>query len=223
MSTVERAIDSERDLGPVIPRTLQRLIVPALIAIVVAGAVLLAIVSGSVSAWQILGVGHGLVPPEYYHVSAFVVLLATMVGQAVGWAGGSAISYAVLITIGFPRGFFSWKLAMTIVYVGLGAFPLLFYHVLYGSPLLDLPRQGLEAWLFANHPDAHWLLIRLHPWVDGSVIPLGLIFLGFLWFTADAPRRSRLVQTVLSVAVVGTSLAVALSLGIHSALVHIRL
>ena len=39
----------------------------------------------------------------------------------------------------------------------------------------------------------------------------------------DGVRRSRTIQTVAALALVGTSLALALSLAIHSALVHIRL
>lgn len=223
MSTVERLIEPDREVRPVVRGTPQRLVIPALISIVVVTGLLLAIVTVSRSAWQILGVGHGLVPPEYYHVSAFVVLLATTFGQAVGWAGGSGFVYSLMTLVGFPRTFFIWKLAMTVVYLGLGAVPVLIYHVLFGSPLLDIPRLGLEGWLLANHPDAHWLLMQFHPYVDGSVIPLGLVFLGLLWFTGDAPRRNSLVQTALSLALLGTSLAVALSLGIHSTLVHIRL
>jgi len=193
------------------------------IAIVVVVGLLLAVVAGSRSAWQLLGVGRGLVSPESYHLSAFVVLLATTFGQAVGWAAGGGIAYYVMTLLGFPRAFSTWQLALTIVYIGLGAFPLLVYHMLFGSPLLGLPREGLEGWLLANYPDAHWLLISLHPWVDGAVIPLGLVFLGLLWFTGDRPRRSRLVQTGLALALLGTSLAVALSLGIHSTIVHIKL
>lgn len=223
MSTVESLMDSERRLGPVVRGTPQRLVIPVLISLVVVTGLLLAIVMASRSAWRILGVGHGLVPPEYYHVSAFVVLLATTFGQAVGWAGGSGLAYYFMTLVGFPRGFFAWKLALTIVYLGLGAVPVLVYHVLFGAPLLDLPRQGLEGWLLANHPDAHWLLIELHPWVDGAVLPLGIVFLGLLWFTGDAPRRNWLVQTALSLALLGTSAAIALSLGIHSTFVHIRL
>ena len=215
MSTVESR--------PVLRGTPQRLVIPVLISLLVATGLLLAIVAASRSAWQILGMGHGLVPPESYHVSAFVVLLATTLGQAVGWAAGSGVAYYLMTLAGFPRGFFTWKLAMTIVYLGLGAVPVFIYHVLFGSPLLGLPRQGIEGWLLANNPDAHWLLIQLHPWVDGSVIPLGIVFLGLLWFTGNAPRRNRLVQTALSLALLGTSLAVALSLGIHSTIVHIRL
>lgn len=220
---MESVIDSERELGPVISGTPRRLVIPTLIAAVVVAGLLLAIVAASRSAWNLLGVGRGLVPPEYYHLSAFVVLLATTFGQAVGWAGGSGIAYYVMTLVGFPRGFFTWRVAMTIVYIGLGAFPLLVYHVFFGSPLLGLPRLGVEGWLLANHPDAHWLLVQVHPWVDGSEIPLGLIFLGLLWFTGDAPRRHWLVQTALSLALLGTSVAVALSLGIHSTFAHIRL
>lgn len=223
MSTVASLMDSERELGPVVRGTPRRLVIPVLISLLVATGLLLAIVTASRSAWQILGMGHGLVPPEYYHVSAFVVLLATTLGQAVGWTAGSGVAYYLMTLAGFPRAILTWKLAMTIVYLGLGAVPVVVYHVLFGAPLLGLPRQGLEGWLLANNPDAHWLLIQLHPWVDGSVVPLGIVFLGLLWFTGNAPGRNRLVQMALSLALLGTSLAVALSLGIHSTIVHIRL
>lgn len=69
----------------------------------------------STSAPQLLGIGRGLVLPEYYHVSGFVMVLATMMGQAVGWAGGSGIAYYILTRVGFPRAIFTWKLAMSLV------------------------------------------------------------------------------------------------------------
>ena len=54
-------------------------------------------------------------------------------------------------------------------------------------------------------------------------MPLAVIFLGALWGLGEAMRRTMLVRTVLALALLGTSLAVALSLAIHSTLVHIRI
>ena len=59
--------------------------------------------------------------------------------------------------------------------------------------------------------------------MDYSLIPLGVVFLGVLWGFGDRAQRSLVLQTILALALFGTSLSVALSLGIHSTLVHIRL
>jgi len=199
------------------------LVGPVLIAVAAVTIVLLLVVGQSKSAWVLLGAGRGLVPEEYYHVSGFVLVLATTFGQAAGWAGGSGLAYYAMTRIGFPWTWTTWRIAMSVVYLGLGAFPLLIYHVFYGQWLLGLPRVGLDEWLTVNYPDARWLLLGMHPVVDLSLIPLAAIFLGFLWGFGDRARRSLVVQTILALALLGTSLAVALSLGIHSALVHIRL
>lgn len=222
MTRAETLEEPGTEIAPLTMEVPRRLIVPAVIAVFVAVLVLLAVVAKSESAWHLLGVGRGLVPPEYYHVSGFVIVLATTIGQAVGWAGGSAFGYYLATLVGFPRGFVTWKLVMSVVYAGLGAVPLVVYHVLYGTPLLGIPRAGLEEFLVRQYPDAHWLLYSSHPFVDGSLVPLAVVFLGFLWFTGEAPRRSRAVQTVLALALVGTSLAIALSLAIHSTFAHIR-
>jgi len=97
------------------------------------------------------------------------------------------------------------------------------YHILYGQWLLGIPRAGLEEWLAANYPDAHWFLITAHPIVDLSLVPLAALFLGLLWGLGERVQERRVLQTLLALALLGTSLAVALSLGIHSTLVHIRL
>jgi len=199
------------------------LVLPALVAVVAAGAVLWWIVSQSESAWRLLAVGRELVPPEYYPLSGFVIVFATTLGQAAGWAGSSALLHYVATLAGVPRGPGLWKLSMSVAYVGLGGLPLLTYHVLFGAPLLGLPNPAPEAWLAARYPDAHWLLYRAHPVLDASVIPLAAVFLGGLWLTGTLPRRSRLLQTVLALTVAGASLAVALSLAVHSTLVHVRL
>jgi hypothetical protein len=109
------------------------------------------------------------------------------------------------------------------VYLGLVTLPGLVYHVLFGGALLGLPRTGLAPGLAAEYPDAHWLLVRAHPVIDLGVVPLGLVFLGVLWGASEAARRTLWVQIVLALALLGTSLTLALSLAIHSTLVHIRL
>lgn len=199
------------------------LVGPILIAVVVVAVVLLVVVESSKSAWALLGAGRGLVPEEYYHVSAFVLVLATTVGQAVGWAGGSALLYHVMTLVGVRATWITARIAMSLVYLGLGGGPLFVYHILYGQWLLGLPRTGLSEWLGANYPDARWLLLDAHDLVDLSPVPLGVIFLGVLWGLGEGAQRNRVVQTILALALLGTSLAVALSLGIHSTLVHIRL
>lgn len=200
-----------------------RLWIPVVIAAAIVTILLLIVVAASKSAWFLLGAGRGLVPEEYYQVSGFVLVLATTFGQAVGWAGGSAILFYVMTRAGFGATWTSARIAMSLVYLGLGALPLLVYHILYGQWLLGIPRTGLDEWLTANYPDAHWLLITAHPIVDLSLIPLALVFLGLLWGLSDRAQRNLVTQTVLALALLGTSLAVALSLGIHSTLVHIRL
>lgn len=194
-----------------------------LIAAVVVAITLGVVVAKSKSAWFLLGAGHGFVPEEYYHVSAFVLVLATTVGQAAGWAGGSALLYHVMTLIGFGVNWTTARIAMSLVYLGLGGGPLFVYHVLYGQWLLGLPRAGLGEWIGANYPDARWLLVDAHDLVDLSPVPLGVIFLGILWGLGELAQRNRVVQTILALALLGTSLSVALSLGIHSTLVHIRL
>lgn len=206
-----------------VPEELSRLWPPVLIAVAVVTIVLLIVVANSKSAWFLLGAGRGLVPEEYYHVSAFLLMLGTTVGQAVGWAGGSAIGFYVMTLVGFPSTWTTARIAMSLVYLGLAGLPISVYEIFYGKWLLGLPRLGLEEWLAANYPDALWVLLTAHPIVDYSLIPLGVVFLGILWGFGERVQRDRIPQTVLALAVLGTSLAVALSLGIHSTLVHIRL
>lgn len=184
---------------------------------------LMIIIGFSKSAWLLLGAGGGFIPEGYFHLWGFVLTLATAIGQAVGWAGGSFIAYGIMTSIGFPAGWYSARLAMSVVYVGLGAIPLSIYHLLYGGWLLSLPREGLNEWIAANHPDAYWLLVYGHPAADFSLIPLAIIFLVLLWKYEDRVRREPMFQNVLALSLLGTSLAVALSLAIHSILVHIRI
>ena len=196
---------------------------PAGIAAVTVTIVLAIIVAASKSAWMLLGAGRGFVPEGLYPVWGFVLTLGTVFGQAVGWAGGSAIAFYVMTFVGFPATWPTARLAMSIVYLGLGTIPLFFYHILYGGWLLGMPRVGLKEWLAANYRDAYWLLIYAHPVVDLSLIPLAVVFLGILWKYDDRLERNPLLQNLLALSLLGTSLAVALSLAIHSILVHVRI
>jgi hypothetical protein len=196
---------------------------PVVVAAVVVTLVLTAVVAASKSAWFLLGAGRGFVSEDYYHVSAFLLLLGTVFGQAVGWAGGSGIGFYVLSRVGFAATWTTARVAMSLVYLGLAGLPLSVYHALYGQWLLGIPRLGLEQRLATGHPDAYWLLITLHPAVDLSLIPLGVVVLGILWGFGERLRQQMGLQLLFWLALLGTSLAVALSLGIHSTLVHIRL
>ena len=196
---------------------------PAIIAATTVTILLMLIVATSKSAWLLLGAGRGFIPEEYYHLWGFVLELGTVFGQTVGWAGGSGIAFYVMTLVGFRANWNTLRLAMSIVYVGLAVLPFSAYHILYGGWLLGMPRVGLDEWLTQNYPDARWLLITAHPMIDLSVIPLAVIFLGILWKFGDRVQRDSTLQTVLALSLLGTSLAVALSLGIHSALVHIRI
>lgn len=200
-----------------------KLAAPVVIALATATVVLAWLVRATGLAWMLLGVGRGLVPPEYYPASGFVIVLATTIGQAAGWAGGSGAAYHVMTLVGFARSFTTWRLAMSLVYLGFVTVPLLVFHALFGAPLLGLPREGLDAWLLARYPDAHWLLVRAHELIDVSLLPLGLAFLALLWLTGEAPKRSVAVRTAIALTLLGTSLAVAVSLAIHSTVAHIKL
>lgn len=193
---------------------------PTLVAIVVAAVVLGLLVAATRSAWLLLGAGAGVIPDEYLPLWGFVLVFGTTVGQAVGWAAGTGIVYYVMTLAGRPANVFTWKLAMTIVYAGLGILPLLAYHVLFGGPLLGLARQGLAARLATDYPDAYFLLFTLHPIIDLSLIPLAAITLGCLWLLQ--PEHSSAPRYALALALIGTSLAVAVSLAVHSTLVHLR-
>ncbi len=196
---------------------------PALIAATTVTILLMFIVATSKSAWLLLGAGRGFVPEGYYHIWAFVLLFGTVFGQAVGWAGGSAIGYYAMTRVGFRAGWATARLAMSVVYLGLAVFPLWVYHILYGGWLLSMPRVGLDEWLTANYPGARWLLISSHPIIDYSLFPLAVLFLGLLWRYGERVERNPLFQTIAAVLLLLTSLAVALSLGIHSTLIHIRI
>lgn len=196
---------------------------PVLIAATTVTIALMTIVAASKPAWLLLGAGRGLVPEEYYHVWGFMLAFGTVFGQAVGWAGGSAVAFYFMTLVGFPSTWTTARLAMSIVYVGLAALPISVYHFLYGGWLLGMPRAGLNEWLSANYPNARWFLIAAHPIVDFSLLLLGVVFLGLLWWLGERVRRDPTLRTVLALALLATSLAATLSLVIHSTLVHIRI
>jgi hypothetical protein len=196
---------------------------PVAIAAAAVTILLLIVVAASKSAWDLLGAGRGFVPEDLYLVSGFVLVLATTFGQVIGWAAGVGIAVYVMTLLGFPATWTTLRLAMTIVYIGLGVLPLLAYHVLYGRWLLGMPRAGLTEWLAANSPDAYWLITYGHPIVDFSLIPLAAVFLAIVWKYGERLQRDSAWQTALALALFGTSLSVALSLAIHSILVHVRI
>ena len=223
MNPFEERVEMQMDWGEQPLGHLSLWIRPALIAAVTVTIVLMIIVATSKSAWHLLGAGRGLIPEGYYHVWGFVLTFGTVLGQAIGWAGGSAIAFYVMTLVGFPPNWTTARSAMSIVYLGLAGLPLGVYHILYGGWLLGMPRVGLKEWLAVNYRDAYWLLIYAHPVVDFSLIPLGIVFLGLLWKYGDRVRREPIFRTALALSLLGTSLAVALSLAIHSTLVHIRI
>lgn len=222
MNHVERA-HNLRVEWPDQGRWLLDLIVPTLIAALAVTILLAVIVAASKPVWMLLGAGRGFVPEGYYHLWGFVLLFGTLFGQAVGWAGGSVIGYYVMTLVGFRPGSATARLAMSIVYLGLVVFPLSVYHHLYGGWLLSMPRAGLNEWVTANHPGALWLFVTAHPIIDWSLVPLAVLFLGVVWLFGERLERNSLLQTLAALLLLLTSLAVALSLGIHSTLVHIRI
>jgi hypothetical protein len=205
------------EIGP--PRTW----LPVLTAAIAVTVVLLLVVWASPSAWHLLGAGRGLVPEAFYPLSGFLLVLGTTFGQAVGWVAGVAVLVYLMTLLGIPATWPTVRFAMTVVYVGLLVVPLFVYHALFGGWLLGIPRAGLPDWLATHHPDARWLLITAHPVVDLSLVPLAVVFLAALWGGGGRIRQSAALQTVAALALLGTSLAVALSLAIHSTLVHVRL
>jgi hypothetical protein len=195
---------------------------PVVTGVVAVTVLLLIIVVASKPAWDLLGAGRGFVPEELYLLSGFLLVLGTTIGQAIGWATGSGIAVYLMMLWGYPLDWRTARIVMSIVYLGLAGVPLLFFHIFYGGWLLGMPRPGLNDWLWANHPGAAWLLITAHPVVDLSLIPLAVIFLWILWRYEERVQRESALQTALTLSLLGTSLAVALSLAIHSTLVHLR-
>jgi hypothetical protein len=196
---------------------------PVVIGSITVTILLMLIVGFSKSAWTLLGVEPVFVDEDYYHVWAFVLILGTTLGLAIWWAAGSAVAFYVMTFVGFPVTWTTLRLAMSIVYLGLGPVFLLAHHILYGERLWGMPRIRLKEWLATNYSDAYWLLIYGHPVVDFSVIFCGILFFGTLWKYGDRLQRSPLLETTLTLSIIGTSFAVALSLAIHSILVHIRI
>jgi hypothetical protein len=196
---------------------------PLVIAAAAVTILLLIIVAASLPAWSILGLGRGLVPESFYPVSGFFLVVGLTFGHAIVWAAASVIVFYLMVFLKYGNTWATARNAMAVVYLVLGPLPLLLYHILYGGWLLGMPRAGLQEWLAENHPAARWLLIYAHPVIDFSVIPLAAIFLGILWKYGDRLQRETTLQTVLALIILGTSLAVALSLAIHSTLVHARI
>lgn len=199
-------------------------IMSLLISSVIISIVALGIMFRFRSAWDLLGVGRGLVPPEYYPYSALVVILGTTFGQFVGWAAGSALlAYVWYRVRGRVFSFKALQVAMTLVYCGLAFGPISLYHSLFGQPLAGIPRPALSTWLAQHYPNAYDLLITGHPWVDWSVLPIAIVVLVLLWKSKERVMHRWAVQTLLFFLIMLTSFVVALSLAIHSTLVHIRM
>ncbi|HXH83787.1 MAG TPA: hypothetical protein VNN07_12790, partial [Candidatus Tectomicrobia bacterium] len=196
---------------------------PAAIGLLVAAAVLAAVVAASPSAWMLLGAGRGLVPESAYPAWAFVLLLAATLGQLAGWAAAAMLVLHVLARIGVPTTWTTVRAVVTAVYLGLAGVPFALFHLLFGGWLLGMPRAGLDTWLAANHPDASWLLVTAHPIVDLSLVPLTAAFLGLFWGWGHGVRDGLVGRTLAALVLALTSLAIALSLGIHATLVHVRL
>jgi hypothetical protein len=196
---------------------------PVLIAAAVVAILLLIIVAASHSAWSLLGIGRGLVPEELFPMSGFAMVLGLTFLHAIIWAIGSVIVFYLMMSLNSGDTWETKRNAMAVAYLVLGPLPLLLYHILYSGWLLGMPRTGLGQWLAESHPSARWLLIYAHPVIDLSLIPLAAIFLGILWNYGERVQRETKLQTALALTILGTSLAVALSLAIHSMLVHARI
>jgi hypothetical protein len=206
-----------------LPAGWQRWVGPAVAALIGAAIVLAVIVVASPSTFELLGAGRGLIPEDFYPVWGYLLLLATVVGLVIGCVAGSALLFYVLTLAGQPSGWRTARLAMTLVYLALLPLPLLLYHALFGGWLLGMARTEVGAWLTEHYPDAHWLLVTAHVPIDLVLIPLALVFLVLLWGGGERTLRLRWAQTLLWLVVALSALAVALSLTIHSTLVHLRM
>lgn len=196
---------------------------PVIIAASAVTILLLLIVAASYSAWSILGAGRGFVPEGFYPVSGFLLVFGLTFGHAIAWAIGSAFVFYLMTLWRYGATWETARIAISVVYLALGPLGLLLFHILYGGWLLGMPRPGLGEWLSESHPSARWLLIYAHPVIDLSLIPLALVFLGILWKYDDRIKQDSTFQMALALTLLGTSLAVALSLAIHSTLVHARI
>jgi hypothetical protein len=201
-----------------------RTVGPLVIAAMVVIALAILIVFSSRSAWDLLGIGRGLVTPNYYHYTALLIVLGTAFGQFAGWAVGSVLlTYVWHLLTGRAINLHIVQAAMSIVYCGLAVVPLFFYHILYGQPLAGMPRPGIAAWLHQHYPDASWLLISGHHVIDLLMIPLLIAVLALIWGSGERLVRHRGVQTLVLLLILTTSFVVAMSLAIHSTLAHLRL
>ncbi|MGH7416397.1 MAG: hypothetical protein ACREKB_01280, partial [Candidatus Rokuibacteriota bacterium] len=165
----------------------------------------------------------GLIAEDLYPVWGFLLVLGTVVGLVIGWAAGSALLFYVLTLAGLASGWRTAQLAMTVAYLGLLGLPLLLYHALFGDWLLGLARPGVAEWLAQHYPDAHWVLVTAHTPIDLALIPLALVFLLLVWRLGERLSSVRWAEILLWLVVFLSALAVALSLTIHSTLVHLRL
>ena len=223
MIALERANELQAEWIEELRRQMRVWRQPVLVASVIVTLLLAAVVAATWSAWFLLAAGRGFIPEPLYPVWGFVITLGTVFGQAVGWAGGSLVAFYLMTLVGFPANWPTARMAMSIVYLGLAAVPLSAYHFLYGGWLENMPRVGFEKWLAANQPDAYRLLVYVHPVVDRLVLPLAIVFLAILWKYGDKLDRHPLYHQLLAFSLLGTSFAVALSLAMHSILVHIRM
>ncbi|GIX46356.1 MAG: hypothetical protein KatS3mg131_0567 [Candidatus Tectimicrobiota bacterium] len=224
MAYEERAPIAAVQPTGIAPGWLRRALGALVVALIAIAVLAVLVVFATRSAWQLLGVGRGLVSPEFYPYSGLLVLLGTTLGQFAGWAGGSALLVYLWRRLTqrplTPRVV---QVAVSLVYLGMAVLPILVYHVLFGPPLAGLPRPGLEAWVRTHHPDAYALLFPGHRVVDFSVIPLAIAVLALVWSSKERLVRHFGLQTLVLFLILATSFAVALSLAIHSTLVHIRL
>jgi hypothetical protein len=203
---------------------LRHIVGSVLLAAVVVVALAGVVVFTSKSAWQLLGIGRGLIAPAFYHYTGLLIVLGTTFGQFVGWAVGSMLlAYVWHRLTGSAVTFRVVQVSISIVYCGLAIAPIFFYHLLFGQALAGVPRPGLDSWLRLNHPDAYWLLSFGHRVVDLLIILLFIAVLALIWGTGERMVRLRGLQTLVLFLILLTSLAVALSLGIHATMAHIRL
>ncbi len=214
LAAAERTVD--------FPTGWMRLAAPAAVALAITAVVLAVVVALSPSTFALLGAGRGLVEEDYYPAWGFVLVLGTVVAQVIAWVAGSALVFYLLTLAGRASGWGTVRLATTLVYLGLIGVPLLLYHALFGGWLLGLGRADVSEWLLQHYPDAHWLLIGAHIWIDLALIPLTIAFLAVLWRLGERIAQLPRAQTLLWLVVCLAALAVALSLTIHSTLVHLR-
>ena len=202
---------------------LRRGVGPMLIAAVVVIALAVLVVFTSKSAWHLLGIGRGLVAPAAYHYTGLLIMLGLTFSLFVGWAVGSALLVYVWQVLGSATTLRVVQVSMSIVYFGLAIVPIFFYHLLFGQPLAGLPRPGLAVWVHQTYPEAYWLLFPGHRVTDWLTIPLLIAVLALILGGRERMMRHWGMQTLVLFLILLTFFAVALSLSIHSTLVHIHL